>query len=359
MSARKQESGPQLELRAAPHAHTPMDVIQIMRNVVFALLPICAWAVAQFGMSAALLTVTVTLSCLSTEWALARLARTPNPLGDWSATITGILLALTLPPGFPLWMGGVAGIVSIGLGKALFGGLGFNVFNPALIGRAFVQAAFPAAITSSSPAFAPNRFTELLPTTLTPPFLRPPEPMLAAAQDTVDAITRATPLAAYKFDHVTTGTTDLLLGITTGATGETSAILIGLCGAYLAVRRMLDWRIPVAVLASTYLAGEAFHLVDPMRYPTGLFMLLSGGLVLGAVFMATDMVGSPVTPVGVWFFGGLIGVLTIAIRCLGALPEGVMYAILLANATTPLIDHLTQPRAYGARRDAQRRGAGP
>lgn len=340
---------PRLELRAAPHAHAGLSVEQIMRNVVFALLPLCGYAVFKFGVSAAVLMLVVTAACLGTEWFFSRLSGKPNPLGDWSATITGLLLALTLPPGFPLWMGAVAGMVAIGLGKALFGGLGYNVFNPALVGRAFVQAAFPGAITTWTPAFSDNRFTEFFPTTLVLPLMQPP-----AAADWlriygVDAFTGATPLALYKFEGVLTESSSLFLGLTSGSAGETSALLILLCGGYLALRRMLDWRIPVAVLGSAFLAAEVFHAFDATRFPPGLFMVLSGGLMLGAVFMATDMVGSPVTPLGVWLYGALIGVVTILIRLFGGLPEGVMYAILLGNALSPLIDQFTQPRVYGAR----------
>ncbi len=343
------ERAPRLELRAAPHAHAPASVERIMRNVVLALLPVCAFAIWQFGLSAALLIAIVTASCLATEFLSARLAGKPNPLGDWSAVITGLLLALTLPPGLPLWMGAVAGIAAIGLGKALFGGLGFNVFNPALVGRAFVQAAFPAAMTTWTPGFAAGRFEELIPSTLALPLFQPPAVGEWSRRVAVDGFTGATPLAAHKFEGVLTPTADLLYGLTAGSAGEASALLILVCGAYLAARRMLDWRIPAAVLTSAFLAAEAFHLADGARFPPGLFMLFSGGLMLGAVFMATDMVGSPVTPLGVWIYGALIGVVTILIRLFGGQSEGVMYAILLGNAATPIIDHLTQPRVYGAR----------
>jgi electron transport complex protein RnfD len=272
-----------------------------------------------------------------------------STLGDWSAAITGILLALTLPPGFPLWMGVVAGFVAIALGKAIFGGLGFNVFNPALVGRAFVQAAFPVAITTWTPAFAPNRFVEFIPSTLTLPFTTPPALSEWVKHAGVDSFTGATPLAQWKFEGVTANTMDLFTGMAAGSTGETSACLILLCGAYLALRRMMDWRIPAAMLLGAFLAAGLFFLLDGERYPAPLFVLFSGGLMLGAVFMASDMVASPVTPLGVWIYGLFIGVLTVVIRFFGGLPEGVMYAILLGNAVAPLIEQVTQPRIYGAR----------
>lgn len=342
-----------LELRSGPHLHAARSVEQIMRNVVCALLPVCAFGVYAFGLSAAALILVVTASCLGTEQLFNRLAGRPGTLGDWSATITGMLLACTLPPGLPLWMGAVSGFIAIGLGKALFGGLGCNVFNPALVGRAFAQAAFPVAITSWTPPFLEGRFTHFIPSSLAFPLMAP-GPERAWAGVPIDAVSAATPIAAQKFDRVLTDYSDLLLGLTPGSLGETSALLILLGGAYLALRRMLDWRIPVAVLLSAAAVTWAFHAYDPARYPTPLFMLLSGGLMLGALFMATDMVGSPVTPLGVWLYGALIGTVTILIRLFGALPEGVMYAILLGNAATPLIEAVTQPRVYGTVRGKTR-----
>ena len=336
-----------LELRSAPLLHAPRSVEQIMRHVVYALLPLCAFAVYVFGLSAATLIVVVTISCLGTEQLCNHLASRASTLADGSAVITGLLLALTLPPGFPLWMGAVAGAIAVGLGKAIFGGLGCNVFNPALVGRAFAQAAFPTAITTWHAPFLNGRFTHFTPTSLTLPFTVPPDAPLWYGALPVDTVSGATPLALHKFEHVATGSLDLFLGTTSGSLGETSAILILVCGAYLAARRLLNWRIPVAVLASTFAVSAAFALVDGQRYPDPWFMLGSGGLMLGAWFMATDPVGAPVTPRGAWLFGALIGAVTIVIRLFGGLPEGVMYAILVGNAATPLIEALTPPRAYG------------
>jgi len=341
---------PTIELRTSPHAHAGDDVVRIMRNVVYALLPICAFTVWQFGLSALALILIVTATSLGSERLFNRLSDKPNSLGDWSATITGLLLALTLPPGFPLWMGAVAGFIAIALGKALFGGLGMNALNPALIGRAFVQAAFPVAITTWTPALFEGRFTSFIPSTLTPPFLQAPAIADWVQSVRVDAFSGATPLAMQKFEGVQADILDLLLGTTAGSAGETSALLILLCGLYLAARRMLDWRIPIMVLLGAALTAGLFYLIDPSRYPDPAFVLCSGGLMLGAWFMASDMVGSPVTPLGVVVYGLLIGVLTVVIRLFGGLTEGVMYAILLGNAATPLIDQLTQPRVFGARR---------
>ncbi|MDD5058959.1 MAG: RnfABCDGE type electron transport complex subunit D [Sideroxydans sp.] len=338
-----------MELRTSPHQVSDRSVPTIMKHVVLSLLPVSAFSVWQYGLSALALMLTVTATCLITERWFNRAAAQPSTLGDWSATITGLLLALTLPPAFPLWMGVVAGFVAIAIGKALFGGLGNNVFNPALIGRAFVQAAFPVAITTWVPAFAAKRFSEFVPSTLTAPLMMPPAVSDWIKQQSVDAFTGATPLARWKFENVTASAHDLLTGAVTASTGETSAILILLCGVYLAARKFLDWRIPAAVLASAALTAWLFQWYNPAHYPSPSFVLLSGGLMLGAVYMATDMATSPVTPLGVWIYGAVIGVVTVMIRYFGGLTEGVMYAILLGNALTPFIDQYTQPRVFGTR----------
>ncbi len=343
------KSKSQIELRTTPHTHAAGDVVKIMRNVVYALLPIVGFAIWQFGLSALALLITVTLSCLLTERFFNWMGSGYNSLGDWSATITGILLALTLPPAFPLWMGAVAGIAAIALGKALFGGLGMNVLNPALVGRAFVQAAFPVAITTWTPAFFDGRFNQFAPSTLALPFLRPQSVDHWIELLQVDAFSGATPLALYKFEGIQTDTVELLTGMTTGSAGETSALLILACGLYLAFRRMLDWRIPFTVMGGVVLTSALLSLIDPEKAPDTVFMLFSGGLMLGAWFMASDMVGSPVTPLGILIYGLLIGSLTVVIRVYGGLTEGVMYAILLGNAATPLIEQITQPRVFGQR----------
>jgi len=339
-----------IELRAAPHVHSGRSVPVIMRNVVGALLPICFFSVWQYGLSSAALILTVTATCLVTERFFSSQSGKGNTLSDWSAAITGILLALTLPPNFPLWMGAVAGLIAILLGKTLFGGIGFNPFNPALVGRAFVQAAFPATIASFVPAYAPQRFSEFVPSTLTSPFMQAADNASWIGHAAIDAFTGATPLARWKFENFTYSASDFMTGVVTASAGETSALLILACGAYLAIRRFMDWRIPVAVLGSAVLLAWAFHLAVPARYPEPMFVLLSGGLMLGAVFMATDMATSPVTPIGVWIYGALIGVISVVIRYFGGLTEGVMYAILIANAASPLIDQFTQPRVFGSKK---------
>ena len=337
------------ELRSSPHLKQSVTVPQIMRNVVFALIPVCAWSVYAFGISVLLLLITTTLTAMLTETLFCRLAGRASSISDWSIVITAVLLALTLPPGFPLWMAAVAAFVAVGLGKALFGGLGYNVMNPALVGRAFVQAAFPVAITTWSPPFLAGRFTELIPSTLTAPFMKPVPIDQWLEQKSIDSFSGATPLALQKFEQISTPLTDLLTGTVSGSAGETSAIIILLGGIYLASRKMMDWRLPVGVMLGAVIVSLPFWLLDATRYPDPLFVLLSGGLMLGAVFMASDMVASPVTPVGVWVYALFIGMLTVVIRLFGGLTEGVMYAILLGNAISPLISLVTQPKIFGER----------
>jgi len=291
----------------------------------------------SFGLSALMVLVASTGACVLTEHYLSKFSKKESTISDWSAVITGLLLGLTLPPNFPVWMAFAGGVIAIALGKFVFGGLGYNVFNPALVGRAVLQAAFPVAITTWFPAFSPDRFSTFSAATFTIPFMEP----------ATDGFTGATPLSAFKFDHVATQASDLALGLVTGSTGETCAALILLGGIYLVARKMMNWRIPASIFLTVFAVSGILYLVDSQVYPSPAFMLFSGGLMLGAVFMATDMVASPITPAGAWVYGALIGVLVVVIRIWGGLPEGVMYAILLANAVSPQIDNLIRPRVYG------------
>ncbi len=323
---------PKLVVTASPHIRSVDSTPRIMWTVVGSLMPILASAMWFFGIGALLVVVAATAGALLTERAFGK----SGSLFDGSAAITGILLGLTLPVGLPLWMAALGGAMGIGFGKIVFGGLGQNIFNPALFGRAFLQAAFPVAVTTWP--VSGGKFWSIRGDLFALPFTHP---------RIVDTVTAATPLGLWKFEGKGTGILDLIIGSTGGSLGETSAIVILACGAYLAWRRYLNWRIPVAVLASVMLLSTILHLAVP-QYPGPLFMLFSGGLVLGAFFMATDMVTSPVTNGGRWIFGAGIGVLTVVIRIWGGLPEGVMYAILLMNAFTPFINKATQPRVFGA-----------
>ncbi len=238
-------------------------------------------------------------------------------------------------------MGVLGSLIAVLPGKMIFGGLGHNVFNPAVVEpRHFVQAAFPVAISTYCPPTLPHRFSSLLSSTLAFPLMKA----------TPDGFSGATPLAQAKFEHLFANPWRLFLGLRAGSIGETCMPLILLCGIYLIVRKMMDWRIPAAMLLGAVAMAGIFRLSDPKIYPGALFVLFSGGLMLSAMFMATDPVASPVTPRGMWIYGILMGVVTVLIRFKGGLSEGVMYAILLGNALSPLIDNLTQPRTYGERK---------
>ena len=303
-----------------------------MWSVVGSLLPIVVASTYFFGISAILVVAAATLGAVLTEAGFG----SRQTLVDGSGAITGLLLGLTLPAGLPLWMAFVGGAFGIGFGKLIFGGLGQNVFNPALLGRAFLQASFPVAMTTF-PALATDWWT-LRGDNLALPF---------ASARALDAITGATALGRMKFERQPTALADLVLGTTTGSLGETSGLLILLCAGYLALRNYLNWRIPASIFATVAGMAGLLHLVDPARYPGPLFMLFSGGLMLGAVYMATDLVTSPVTSRGCWVFGAGIGLLVVVIRLWGGLAEGVMYSILIMNALVPFLNRWTQPRVFG------------
>jgi len=328
-----------LNISTSPHLAKDISVEVIMRNVVFAMLPSGLFSIYAFGWNAALVLITAVVSCLMTEHFLCRISKKSSTVSDWSAIITGLLLGFTLPPIFPLWMTFLGGVMAIAMGKFLFGGLGYNVFNPALVGRAVLQAAFPVAITTWYSGFMDDRFTRINSSVLTLPFMAP----------TVDGVSGATPLSAFKFDGITTDISDLAFGLVGGSAGETSAVLILLGGLYLVIRNFMNWRIPVSILTTVFVFSGLLYWVDPSQYPSPTFMLFSGGLMLGAVFMATDMVASPITSWGVVLYGIIIGALVVVIRIWGGLPEGVMYAILLANAISPHIDRLIRNRVYGTK----------
>lgn len=329
-----------LDIDSSPHLNSGASVDKIMRHVVYALLPVAGFAIYSFGLAAVAVLLTAVISCVGTEHVLAKKFNQSSTVGDWSVTITGILYGLTLPPGLPLWMVFIGGVIGISLGKFLFGGLGCNVFNPALVARAFLQAAFPTSLTTWLPAFTDNRFTNLPVSTLTLPLLSP----------VYDGISGATPLADMKYNAQPTEISDLLLGLTGGSLGETCSIVILLGGAYLVARNMMNWRIPIGIFISVVVFSAIFHWLEPDRYAGPLFMLFSGGLMLGAVFMATDMVASPITNPGCFIYGLLIGILVMVIRYWSGLPEGVMYAILFMNAVSPHIDNFVQPVVFGTGR---------
>lgn len=326
----------ELQLTTAPYVHQGQSTRRVMLEVVAGALVVAAAATWYFGLAAILLIAMAVIGACGTEWLLQ-----PGPrrglgsLRDGSALLTGLLMALTLPPSMPLWMALLGGIVAVGLGKAIWGGLGQNMFNPALVGRAFLQSAFPTAITTWT---APGQgFGTLSASTVAAPLLH----------GKVDIVTTATPLGLAKFEKHFTDLWPMLTGNTGGSLGETAAIVLIVVGIVLGVRRIFDWRLPVATMLTVAVFAGIVHMASPDAYPGPLFMLTSGGLLFGSVFMVTDPVTTPITPRGAWIYGVGVGVLVVLIRFWGGLPEGVMYAILLMNGVTPLINRATQPRRFG------------
>jgi len=335
------QKDPKLLIQPAPLLHQEMSTPQAMRDVWYALTPATLAGIWFFGMGGLLVLLATVAGAVMIEWVFAEPERRRGLIGDGSAILTGWLLGLTLPPALPLWMAFIGGAVAVGVGKTMWGGLGTNIFNPALVGRAFLLATFPIAMTTWT---VPEGFFDVPSTVLAMPFM----------QAQLDAVTQASPLGLMKFEYQDTAFLPLLIGNTSGSLGETSGLLLILGGLYLWKRRDLDWRIPVSILLTVFVFASILYLIDAERYPGPLFSIFSGGMLLGAIYMATDPVTSPLTPKGTWIFGIGIGVLVILIRVFGGFPEGMMYAILLMNAATPLIDRYTQPRVFGRELDAKK-----
>ncbi len=324
---------PEYVVGVSPHIHSGASVAHIMRDVLVALTPAAAAALVFFGWHAARLIAVCVVSSLAAEWLCRRAMRRENTLGDLSAVVTGLLLALNLPPALPSWMAATGSVFAIAVAKQVFGGLGYNPFNPALIGRAFLLVSFTGPMTRWSASL-------------------------------IDAATTATPLGMVKeafkagqaapFAMDGARTLDFLLGNMNGCIGETSAIAILLGALYMLRRRVIAWHIPVAFIGTVAGYAAILHGVNPAASMPVHFHLLTGGLMLGACFMATDMVTSPATPRGRLLFGIGCGLLTMIIRTVktGAYPEGVSFAILIMNAFTPLINRATRNRVFGQRRPA-------
>lgn len=328
---------PRLLIQAAPLLKQDMTTQRVMLDVLLALFPATLAALWFFGMSAVLVLAACIAGGVLTEWVFSPKDTRRHRLLDGSGLMTGLLLGLTLPPSLPMWMAFIGGAVAIGLGKVIWGGIGQNLFNPALVGRAFLAATFPIAMTTWSAHGGPVDFFQVHASNLAAPFMHLD----------YDGVTAATPLGLMKFQQQDTSLWDLVIGNTSGCLGETSGLLLLLGGAYLWLRRDFDWRIPAGILLSVALFSGMLFAIDPDSYPGPLFSVFSGGLLIGALFMATDPVTSPLTPRGAWIFAVGIGLLVVLIRVFGGFPEGVMYAILLMNAATPLIDRYTQPRVFG------------
>ncbi|MEW6653802.1 MAG: RnfABCDGE type electron transport complex subunit D [Bacteroidota bacterium] len=307
-----------LELSTSPHVHSRWSTKQAMWFVVLALLPAVISSVVFFGAYQLVILSTCVAFCAATEFAIKKIRKRNITVEDGSAVITGLLLGLILPPNFSLSAAAIGSVFSIAIGKEVFGGLGYNIFNPALAGRAFLQAAFPVATTTwVQPNFA------------------------------VDTVTSATPLAAFKFDKAATELQPLFWGNVSGSLGETSAAAILAGGIFLFAIGIVNYRIPAAMILSMLIFGGLFWVIDPIKYPSPFFQIFAGGFLFGAVFMATDWVTSPITSKGMWIYGSGISLLVVMIRLFGGLPEGVMYAILIMNALVPTINRFTRPRIFG------------
>ncbi|GAB6138402.1 RnfABCDGE type electron transport complex subunit D [Halanaerobaculum tunisiense] len=309
----------QLTVSSAPHMRSQETTTGIMFNVVLALLPAALAGIYYFGTYALVLMMSCSLTAMVTEAAWQKLRGIPITIDDGSALVTGLLLALTLPPALPLWMAILGTIIAVVLGKHVFGGLGYNFFNPALIGRAFLMASFPVAMTTWNQRI---NFQGVF------------------NWQAIDVTSQATPLATQQELTGDLGR-QLFLGQIGGSIGEVSAALLVLGGLYLLYKGYIDWRIPTGYL------GTVAVLTTFVGDKGPVYNLLAGGLILGAFFMATDMVTSPVTKQGRLIFGIGCGVLTVIIRVFAGYPEGVMYSILFMNMCVPLIDQYTQPRVFG------------
>lgn len=311
----------QLLISGSPHVHSSDSVSRRMWNVVIALLPAVAAGIWVFGLSSVMCLAVSVLACLLSEWVIGTLImRRPFSLLNGSAMITGILLAMNVPASLPLWMVAIGAVVAIGIGKMSFGGLGTNIWNPALVGRVFLLLSFPAAMTTWTVGVGSG--------------------MAAADADSGATILGQLKMTAHHVDSASVDWLGVSLGQMNGSWGEVGSIAILIGFAYLLLTRTITWHIPVSMLASAALLAWCAG-ADP------LVELLSGGMMLGAVFMATDYVTSPMTHRGQLIYGVLIGVITMVIRLWGAYPEGVSFAILLGNSCTPLLNKYCRPRRFG------------
>lgn len=311
----------------APHVHGPNKTQRLMLDVLIALVPALVVSTVVYGLRVLALTLFSVCCCLLFEWFIQRyMLRGKLTINNLSAVVTGVLLAFNLPVNIPLWMVAIGALVAIGVAKMTFGGLGKNIFNPALVGRVFMLIAFPVAMTTFPEA--------------------------------ADAISGATPLTMAK-EALKNGVPvaevmqsvsikDMFIGVESGSIGEISAVALLLGGLYLLWRRVITWHIPVAVLGSMGIFSLITWLIAPEAYMSPLFHLMGGGAMLGAWFMATDYVTSPMTPKGSIIFGVGVGVITMLVRLWGAYPEGMSFAILIMNSVVPLLDKYILPKRFGA-----------
>ena len=316
----------QLTISGSPHVHGELSVKKIMYLVILALMPAFVVSIYFFGFNAIRVTLISVATCVLTEFLIQKyLMKGELTINDGSAILTGILLAFNVPSNIPWWMVVVGGIVAIGIAKMSFGGLGKNPFNPALVGRVFMLISFPVAMTTW-PVPDQNFWS-------------------------VDVITGPTTLGLLKEGGVDAVSNinywDMLIGNTGGSFGEMCAIALIIGGLFLIIMRIIDWQTPVIIIATVALVSGICWLIDPSTYVNPLYHILSGGLMLGAFFMATDMVTSPMTIGGKCIFALGIGLITIIIRLWGQYPEGMSFAILIMNAVVPLINKGFKPKRFG------------
>ncbi|MCX4291910.1 MAG: RnfABCDGE type electron transport complex subunit D [Odoribacter sp.] len=324
-----------LLISPSPHVHSGDSIEKNMYGVLVALLPAFICSVLFFGMGALVVTLTSVIACLVFEYLIQKLLLKQQPtIFDGSALITGVLLAFNVPSNLPVWIIIIGALVAIGIGKMSFGGLGCNIFNPALVGRVFLLISFPVQMTTWPVASGLNT-----------PYL--------------DAQTGATPLALMKealktgqsvSDVMTSGAIgsyrDLFLGNMGGSLGEIAAIALLIGFVYMLFRKIITWHIPVTIFATVFVFAGILHLCNPEQFADPVFHLLTGGMMLGAIFMATDYVTSPMSNKGMVIYGIGIGVITIVIRVFGAYPEGMSFAILIMNAFTPLLNRYCKPERF-------------
>jgi len=326
--------GKLLSVSLSPHVHSGNSLKKEMRGVIIAMIPAMLVGFYFFGFDAIRVTAISVIAAVGFEFLIQKFILKVEPtITDGSAIITGMLFAFNMPSNLPIWIILIGILVAIGVGKMTFGGLGQNPFNPALVGRVFLLVSFPVQMTSW-PKLSPMNFSM------------------------VDAETAATPLALVK-EGLKNGDKlsdllnqipsmlDMFIGGVGGSLGEISALAILLGGIYMIWKKIITWHIPVAMLGSIAVFTGILHLVSPEAYAGPLFHLFTGGAMLGAIFMATDMVTSPMTFKGMLIFGVGIGVLTVLIRVFGAYPEGVSFAILIMNAFVPLINTYVKPKRFG------------
>jgi len=322
MASETKAGAPVIHVSPSPHlSNQALTTQRIMLDVVIGLVPLVLMALYVFRLYAVKQLAICVISCLAAEALFTKMRGRALPLMDCSALVTGLILALSLPGTAPWYVGVIASFVAIGLGKTIFGGVGMNIFNPAMVGRAFVMIAFASVLAAGG---------------------------YQDAGSAIDAITQATPLDTFKQTGVAAPLSALFFGLTNGSLGETSALACLIGGLYLCIRRTASWEIPAGVLLSVTVLGGIANLVNPGSAWTVLHHLLGGALLFGAFFIATDPVSSPLTPKGKFIFGIGVGAIIMLLRLFSGYPEGVMFAVLLMNALTPLINRWTIPRPLGA-----------